>query len=66
MHVTLTDGAIVTPVALADLGDRDNYTQLCLDTEIPATSVSVEAGVAVDPRGDPNPLTAVNVTPDCF
>jgi hypothetical protein len=64
MRVTLESGAVVTPVALADLGDNDNYTQLCLDAESPAVSVTAEAGVAVDPRGDLNPETTIRVTTD--
>lgn len=64
MRVTLSNGVQVTPIALADLGDNDNYTQLCLDTQTPAESVTVEPGVAVDPRGDPNPLTSIRITAD--
>jgi len=64
MRVTLSNGSEVTPTALADLGDNDNYTQLCLDTLTPAESVTVEPGVAVDPRGDSNPLTLIRVTTD--
>lgn len=64
MRVTLSDGAEVTPVALADLGDNDNYTQLCLDTQTTAESVTVAPGVAVDPRGDANPLTSIRITAD--
>jgi hypothetical protein len=63
-RVTLSTGDVVTPVALADLGDNDNYTQLCLDTDTPAESVTVEAGVAIDPRGDANPRTSARVTTD--
>lgn len=64
MRVTLNNGVQVTPIALADLGDNDNYTQLCLDTQTPAESVTVEPGVAVDPRGDPNPRTSIRITDD--
>lgn len=64
MRVTLSTGVTVTPVALADLGDNDNYTQLCLDTDTPAESVAVEAGVAIDPRGDANPMTSIGVSAD--
>ncbi|MBL8685031.1 MAG: hypothetical protein JNK05_37995 [Myxococcales bacterium] len=63
-RITLSTGTIVTPIALADLGDNDNYTQLCLDTDDPAESVSIEAGVAIDPRGDANPATTIAVTTD--
>ena len=67
MHVTLASGGgtrEVTPFALADLGDRDNYVQLCLDDGAPPVSVRVEAGTCVDPHGEPNDETAVAVTPN--
>ena len=64
MRVTLEDGTVVTQRALADLGDNDNYTQLCLDTATPATEVSVDAGLAQDPRGDANPATSLRITSD--
>jgi hypothetical protein len=58
--ITVGSGA-VTPFALGDLNDRDNYVHLCLDTDEPAQRVSFRAGVLVDPRGDVNPDTAVEV-----
>ncbi len=64
MRVMLATGAAITPIDLADLGDNDNYTQLCLDLEAPAESVTVEAGVAIDPRGDTNPESTIRVTTD--
>lgn len=64
MRVTLEGGAVAQPIALADLGDNDNYTWLCLDTAVPAASVSVEAGVAADPRRDANPETTQRVIAD--
>jgi hypothetical protein len=64
MRVTLVGGVQVSPIALADLGDNDNYTQLCLDTDTPAESVTVEPGLAADPRGDTNPETSIRVTTD--
>jgi hypothetical protein len=64
MSVTLEDGAVVTPIALGDIGDNDNYTHLCLDSASVARSVTVEAGVAADPRGDANPETTIQVTND--
>jgi hypothetical protein len=66
MHVTLAgaDGGTreVTPFALADLGDNDNYVQLCLDDAAPPLSVRVEPGTCVDPHGDANDATSVTVT----
>jgi hypothetical protein len=64
MRVTVMGGIDVTPIALADLGDNDNYTQLCLDTDAQAERVTIEAGVAADPRGDSNPMTSIRVTRD--
>ncbi len=64
MRVTLSNGVEVSPIALADLGDNDNYTHLCLDTQTAAESVSVASGVAVDPRGDLNPRTSMRITAD--
>jgi hypothetical protein len=60
-RVTTRDG-VVAPFALGDLGDRDNYVHLCLDTEAPAERVSFPAGLLVDPRGDRNPDTTVEIS----
>ncbi|MBK6470337.1 MAG: hypothetical protein IPF94_06260 [Betaproteobacteria bacterium] len=64
MRVTLSNGVEVSPIALADLGDNDNYTHLCLDTQTPADRVTVDPGVAIDPRGDLNPRTSIRITAD--
>ena len=57
MHVTVSapEGGTheVTPFALADLGDHDNYVQLCLDTSAPALSVRVEPGTCARLCGRP-------------
>ncbi len=50
------------PFALGDLGDRDNYVHLCLDTDDPATRVDFSAGILTDPNGDLNPDTSVPVS----
>jgi hypothetical protein len=67
MHVSVAaaDGGVrdVVPFALADLGDSDNYVQLCLDNDALPLLVSVEAGTLVDPRGDLNDATSVTVQP---
>lgn len=67
IHVSVTnpggEAQEVTPLALADLGDEDNYIQLCLDDARTPVSVRAEAGILVDPRGDPNDATSVDVTP---
>lgn len=65
-HVSVArdGGAVeVTPAALADLGDNDNYVHLCLDIAETPLSVRVEAGTFVDPRNDLNAETRVAVTP---
>ncbi|MEO0743582.1 MAG: hypothetical protein AAF089_18525 [Bacteroidota bacterium] len=59
-RVRTADGE-VTPAALGDLDDNDNYEHLCLDTVAGVREVSAQAGVLVDPRGDLNPATAVEV-----
>jgi hypothetical protein len=51
----------VKAFALADLVDGDNNHELCLDTEHSPTLVSFAAGYLVDPRGDPNPATAIAI-----
>jgi hypothetical protein len=67
MHVTVAnpDGTTreLTPFALADLGDNDNYVQLCLDDGAKPLSVRVEPGTCADPRGDVNAATTIAVTP---
>jgi hypothetical protein len=59
-RVTTGEGDVV-PFALGDLDDQDNYVHLCLDTDAPATRVSASGGVLVDPRGDLNPETWLDV-----
>ena len=51
----------VSPTALADVNDFDNYHELCLATRDRALIVRARAGAFVDPNGDPNPATAVRV-----
>lgn len=58
-----TDRGDVTPFALADLNDQDNYVHLCLDVEAAASAVSFVPGLLVDPRRDPNPATRIDVSP---
>jgi hypothetical protein len=65
-QVTLeqSDGSsnIVTPFALADLGDGDNNHLLCLDVTGTPGVVSFPAGYLVDPNHDLNPDTSVAVS----
>jgi hypothetical protein len=56
------DEQTVTPFALGDLDDRDNYVHLCLDTEIPAREVGFQENILIDPRGDVNPRTTLAIT----
>ena len=51
----------VVPIGVGDLGDRDNYEHLYLDTEAKPLSVSMKRGLLMDPRDDPNPATSVEV-----
>lgn len=51
----------IEPVAIADLGDRDNNHLLCLDTSDPAVFVSFPGGHLVDPNQDLNSDTRVAV-----
>jgi hypothetical protein len=62
--VTHSDGSSdqVMPAALADLGDNDNNHLLCLDTAVPATAVAFPAGYLVDPNGDLNPDSQIDVS----
>jgi hypothetical protein len=58
--VSTADGDVV-PIALGDLGDRDNYEHLYLDTDARILRVHMKGGLLMDPRGDPNPETSVEV-----
>ena len=62
MYHVETDAGVVTPAALADLGDNDNYEHLCLTEAAIPLRVRAEPGVLLDPRGDPNVETTVGVS----
>jgi hypothetical protein len=62
VRVTLEDGRVVAPTALAD-DDPDNFVLACLDAASAARSVAVDAGLFHDPGDDPNPATSVDVGP---
>jgi hypothetical protein len=51
----------IVPFALADLNDMDNYIHLCLDTDARPLSIYLPADTVIDPNGDPNPDTLLNV-----
>jgi hypothetical protein len=60
-YTVTTDAGDVTPMALGDLDDRDNYVHLCLDTAATVQRVRAQAAVLVDPNNDENPETSVTV-----
>ena len=64
VEVQRADGSSgeVTPIALAELEDRDNNHFLCLDTDDTAVAVSFPGGRLVDPNGDLNPYTTVKIS----
>jgi hypothetical protein len=55
---------VITPFALADLSDNDNNHDLCLDVSDQVTRVWFKAGLLVDPAGDFNPATEIQITPN--
>lgn len=59
--VTMDDGRVLAPAALADLGDMDNNHLLCLDAGGTPVSVAVAAGRFADPGGDVNEPAALPV-----
>lgn len=60
-YTVVTSEGPLTPFALGDLGDQDNYVHLCLDVEAPAERVDAIGGALVDPRDDVNPATSIAV-----
>lgn len=62
MYQVETEAGLVTPDALADLGDNDNYEHLCLSEAAIPVRVHAAAGVVLDPRDDPNVETTVRVS----
>ena len=58
--VETTDGDVL-PIDVGNLGDRDNYEHLYLDTDSKPLRVSMKGGLLIDPRDDPNPTTSVAV-----
>lgn len=61
MYTVETEAGPVTPDALGDLGDSDNYEHLCLAEAAPAIRVRAAPGVLGDPADDPNVATTVDV-----
>ncbi|MCP4751470.1 MAG: hypothetical protein GY866_11290 [Proteobacteria bacterium] len=52
---------IVKPFLLADLNDSDNNIDLCLKESGVPILVKVKDNIAIDPRGDKNPVTNAKV-----
>lgn len=55
------DTLIVTPFQLADLEDNDNNIDLCLKESGTPLLLKVNKNVAIDPRGDKNPKTQMEI-----
>ena len=53
----------VAPFALGDLGDGDNNHLLCFFEKVKPRAVHFPAGRVIDPNGDLNPATSIEVTP---
>ena len=58
--VETENGSTVQPIGVGDIGG-DNYEYLYLDTEETALRVNIKSGLLMDPRGDVNPATSVEV-----
>ncbi|WP_228780195.1 hypothetical protein [Aquiflexum lacus] len=56
-----SDTIKVSPFQLADLGDNDNNTDLCLDEIGVPVLLKIKGGIAIDPRGDVNPATQIPI-----
>ena len=54
------NGSTVQPIGVGDIGG-DNYEYLYLDTEETALRVNIKSGLLMDPRGDVNPATSVEI-----
>ena len=52
----------LSPDAVADLGDGDNNHLLCFFRPIEPRVVHFPAGIVIDPNGDLNPATSIEVT----
>ena len=55
------DTILINPFKIADLKDNDNNIDLCLKRKGIPILVEVKAGIAIDPRDDPNPQTQMEI-----
>ena len=51
----------VQPFQMADINDKDNNIDLCIKEKGLPIRVEVKENIAIDPRGDKNPLTKINI-----
>ena len=56
-----SDTLKVHPFQIADLDDNDNNIDLCIKEKGTPILVEAKEGIAIDPRGDKNPYTKINV-----
>jgi guanyl-specific ribonuclease Sa len=63
--VEIENGSTVQPIGIGDIGG-DNYEYLYLDTEETALRVNIKSGLLMDPRGDVNLVTIVEVAAPNF
>ena len=56
-----SDTISVTPFQLADLSDNDNNIDLCLKEEGIPIRLEVNENIAIDPNGDKNPKTEIEI-----
>jgi len=62
-YTVVTTGGVVKPIGVGDLGDNDNYEHLYLDSVDMPLRVEMAAGLLMDPRDDPNPVTEAAIAP---
>ena len=66
-RVTITNSSgaeeTIVPFALGDLSDQDTHHELCLAAGVTPLRVGMAADTVIDPRGDPNPDTSVEIEP---
>ncbi|WP_000393977.1 hypothetical protein [Leptospira interrogans] len=56
-----TETFTVSPFKIADIDDNDNNIDLCIAEQGIPKSVEVDADTVIDPRGDRNPITKMEI-----